>query len=548
LSPRKRTEVVGELAKKYKLRLNLCPQKPGPKAKVLKDEEIDWLIELLNRGDISYITPGRKDQVYVGIKDGEKQFRQKGYLRWSLRDLLEIINGNHHTTLESTESFQQKFGYEISFSRFYEFLKGQKQYIFNHKIPQTSCLCEICENVVLLSKGINASVKLPLPSNTHSIVEEYSCNSHLKACMMGECEECKPEKMMDVGHVAGDADVKFLKWVREKKNIEKIETTITFDEAIKIWKTSVISLKQHIHRKRIQVFCLNSIKEELKRTEVLLHVDFSESCKNSNQDEIQSAYFGQSCFSIFTACAYTSYINDELVQTIPITVTTDSNEHSRVTSLSCIDKIISHIEEKVGSFSKLYVWSDGCASQFRSRFVFSFLSHFHLDKEIEWHFNEAHHGKGPMDGVGGTIKNKVFREVKSGRLTITTPEEFALAAARLVPKIVSLYLPIDGMLEEPSYVKDAPKIADTLKIHKVVRTIHKDVIPSLDFYYLSADPEPFHRQYYRKPQDRILCGHDESSTQDDNICALCSVNYDDSSDQEWLRCPSCSQWFHESCF
>ena len=86
-----------------------------------------------------------------------------------------------------------------------------------------------------------------------------------------------------------------------------------------------------------------------------------------------------------------------------------------------------------------------------------------------------------MDGVGGTIKNKSFREVKSGRLTITSPEEFSNAAERLVSKIVSIYLPINEMIEEPSYVKDAPKIIDTLKIHNVVRKTHKDAIPSLDF-------------------------------------------------------------------
>jgi len=210
------------------------------------------------------------------------------------------------------------------------------------------------------------------------------------------------------------------------------------------------------------------------------------------------------------------------------------------------DKIIRHLEGKIESFAKLYIWSDGCASQFRSRFVFSFLSHFHLDKEIEWHFNEAHHGKGPMDGVGGPIKNKVFREVKSGRLIVRSPKDFADAAERLVPKIDSIYLPLNEMMEEPSYVKDAPKIVDTLKIHKIIRSIHKASIPSLEFYYLSADPEPFHRQYYRKPEDRILCGHDESLDRDDNKCALCGVAYDDSFDQEWLQCPSCTQWYHES--
>ena len=94
-----------------------------------------------------------------------KQYVQKRYLR----DPFDILNG--HNTLESNErSFQQEFGYEISFSRFYEFLGSQKQYIFNKKIPQTSWLCEICENLVLLSKGIYSSLELELRSNPHSIV------------------------------------------------------------------------------------------------------------------------------------------------------------------------------------------------------------------------------------------------------------------------------------------------------------------------------------------------------------------------------------------
>ena len=132
-SPNKQTEVVGALVKKYKLRINLLPKKPGRKTQVQKEEEIDWLIEYLDHGNISYITPGCKDHVYTGILDGMKQYVQKRYLR----DPFDILNG--HNTLESNErSFQQEFGYEISFSRFYEFLGSQKQYIFNKKIPQTS--------------------------------------------------------------------------------------------------------------------------------------------------------------------------------------------------------------------------------------------------------------------------------------------------------------------------------------------------------------------------------------------------------------------------
>ena len=95
---------------------------------------------------------------------------------------------------------------------------------------------------------------------------------------------------------------KFVKWCRKKKDMEKTEMTLKCDEAIKTWISSVVNLKQHIHRKAIQVFCLNSIKEDLR---VLLHVDFSKSQKNANQNEIQSAYFEQCSFSIFRECAYT---------------------------------------------------------------------------------------------------------------------------------------------------------------------------------------------------------------------------------------------------
>ena len=52
--------------------------------------------------------------------------------------------------------------------------------------------------------------------------------------------------------------------------------TLKCDEAIKTWTSSVVNLKQHIHRKRIQVFCLNSFNEDLKNPDVLLQVDFSE--------------------------------------------------------------------------------------------------------------------------------------------------------------------------------------------------------------------------------------------------------------------------------
>ena len=49
-------------------------------------------------------------------------------------------------------------------------------------------------------------------------------------------------------------------------------------------------------------------------------------------------------------------------------------------------------------------------AQFRSRFVFRMLFTFDPSVELEWHYMEAHHGRGPIDNVGGTIKKpRYFR-------------------------------------------------------------------------------------------------------------------------------------------
>ena len=59
--------------------------------------------------------------------------------------------------------------------------------------------------------------------------------------------------------------------------------------------------------------------------------------------------------------------------------------------------------EKETEVKKLIAWSDGCAPQFRSRFVFKLLSSYRPELLLELNYNEAHNGKGPMDGIGGNI-------------------------------------------------------------------------------------------------------------------------------------------------
>ena len=84
------------------------------------------------------------------------------------------------------------------------------------------------------------------------------------------------------------------------------------------------------------------------------------------------------------------------------------------------------------------------------------MTHFDKSAQQEWHYNEAHDGKGCMDSVGGTIKRVVLRLVKSNKITINTVKKFAKKASKTVPSIQSIYPSQDDEIMKPSFVKVSP--------------------------------------------------------------------------------------------
>ena len=133
------------------------------------------------------------------------------------------------------------------------------------------------------------------------------------------------------------------------------------------------------------------------------------------------------------------------------------------------------------------IWSDGCAAHFRSRYVFSLMTNFDPAYAISWYCNECHHG---VDGRGGTVKNVVFRHVKSGKSLINTPKEFSTYADKIIGGVTSLYLAADEVLEEPAETEKAPKIPQTLQIHKVKRLYDNHNVCYLKFYKIASDEVP----------------------------------------------------------
>ena len=225
------------------------------------------------------------------------------------------------------------------------------------------------------------------------------------ACSMNECEDGKlfdlatennwSDSNSDSDSGANANEVSFYKWETPDKHVAKVRITLPFDEAVDMFKASVTVLKKHIYSKRVQNWEYNRIKESLDHCEILVHVDYAESYKNVHQNEIHSAYFGNSIFSIFTACCYTKSLidNGDGLKKDSVVVISESKDHNRIAALTCLKKVI-EAGERINAvkYTKVVVWSDGCAAQFRSCFVFRLLTdRFFKGIKLSWFYNDKTH-------------------------------------------------------------------------------------------------------------------------------------------------------------
>ena len=112
-----------------------------------------------------------------------------------------------------------------------------------------------------------------------------------------------------------------------------------------------------------------------------LNSNFSENYSNRNQNEIQSVYFGNNTFSVLTACAF--YSNQAAIEKVPITITTETRDKSRITSVSRVVSLMKYLRSQLDKeFDTVHIFSNGCTAQFRSRYVFCMLREIQKDVNI----------------------------------------------------------------------------------------------------------------------------------------------------------------------
>ena len=122
---------------------------------------------------------------------------------------------------------------------------------------------------------------------------------------------------------------------------------------------------------------LKFMKKNLEENEVILSVDFSRNYENKQVHEVQSVYFGHENFTLYTAacCFHKSLGIDGKSDPNDLTLITmaiifNETSHDRNVAFTNNNKLIRIVREMVPTIDTFHFWSDGCAGQFRSLYVF----------------------------------------------------------------------------------------------------------------------------------------------------------------------------------
>jgi hypothetical protein len=129
--------------------------------------------------------------------------------------------------------------------------------------------------------------------------------------------------------------------------------------------------------------------------------------------------------------------------------------HNTVAVHTFLKLVIKQIFLICPTLEKIIHFTDGPASLYKKFKNFSNLLCHLEDFKVagEWHFFAASHGKGPCDGIGGTLKRLARRASLQETANIQTPESLYNWCHTNVTNIHSFYVPSSEIEETKNYWK-----------------------------------------------------------------------------------------------
>ena len=370
---------------------------------------------------ISRQMPGRKDTISVKQPSGTRVKLRKHLLSYTTSDAYEIFKTEHPEI-------------KIGLSKFKELRPANCIPTSRH--DQIVCACKYCENAELTLSALRLAgvCSIDMPSTIHQLLKLTTCDMENEQCVKRECSSCSVDVINGLVTQSKDS-VDVYQW-REGDNgyLNKLCDMMSSEAATDLLKSQLSSLSLHMYTSNKQHEAIRKLKANLKDGEILIHEDFSENFACKQNTEIQSAYYNTIGVTVFTVMIYFKQNGD--LQHRCCVVVSDNMEHSKDSVYAFNKEIIQYARSEIGLVNHIHFVSDGAASQFKNRFTVQNLKHSQTDFGVsaDWSYFETSHGKGAVDGVGGTIKQQVLLAVYRGQAVVNSAQTFADTAKRLTEK------------------------------------------------------------------------------------------------------------------
>ena len=281
------------------------------------------------------------------------------------------------------------------------------------------------------------------PKYSATTVPSLVCDEPSDRCWFNECRVCYDGKRFLSMYNEAFNEVHEVTWCEWENNDQnrpvKVLMEGTTDDLRDHIITMYLSFIMHAYTKREQSASYNALREGVEKsstkydhTRALLQVDFSENYTCIEQNEIQSGHWTHPSVTLFTYSLW--YLGQQHSGVIA----SDSNVHAKETIIPFMDYILETIPVEI---QNVEIFSDGPSSQFKSRYIVAAVPALEERHSvtITWNYFATSHGKGPVDGIGGSTKRYVWTAVRSGRAQVMNAMSFAQAAASM-PNVKVVYM------------------------------------------------------------------------------------------------------------
>lgn len=269
-------------------------------------------------------------------------------------------------------------------------------------------------------------------SRYQDCISSILCKDPTSTCYLLQCENCPGldnfcEYLRNafLDNDCLDAELSFSQWVStDRCNLEKFSKPL--DDFLDYFIIKLKNLIPHCFITLQQSGFIKNKKLTLEPTEVLVSCDFAENYAFIMQNAAQGFHWNNKQATIHPFVIYKN--QGDKLQHYSYIIISDCLHHDAVAVYVFIEKLLQFLKTKIPDLSKVYYVTDGAVTHYKNKKNFMNITKHKEDfgVDCEWHFHATAHGKGPCDGLGGTIKRMASRAslTKEYDDTITNAEEF----------------------------------------------------------------------------------------------------------------------------